>query len=422
MTYILKGLKYILCVFSNKKKLRRTKNDGGSKVNKRIRFTSLLLAIVLVLSMTLLAGCGKDSKEDVVVTINDEEIYLSEAMYYIYSVEANFGMMLGSDYWDTVVEDERTFGELTKEYVMDGLVEMHIMSEEGTKAGLEIDSQLETQLKTSAVDFYNSMTDQLKEITGLTERSIYNIIHKNYIAALHKNEILADLDIDIEAIEAEYNREEYRQYNTQYLHIPFVTTDDDNNEVELTDAEKTEAKATLEKALSDVQSGKTFAEIAEEYEDIKSSSANFLPGDEYTVSVAYQNIAMELENDEVTEEIVETEDGYYIIMMVDNDSAAYYNAVINDAANQKQQELYLEKYEEIKEEYTVTINDEVWDPIKVGRTTINLDIEDDADSENQEETGDSNDSSESEDADNTEDAGNAVGDDSDDTDSEGSND
>ena len=35
-------------------------------------------------------------------------------MYYIYSVEANSGMMLGSDYWDTVVEDDRTFGELTK--------------------------------------------------------------------------------------------------------------------------------------------------------------------------------------------------------------------------------------------------------------------------------------------------------------------
>ena len=40
--------------------------------------------------LTLLAGCGK--KEDVVVTINDEEIYLSETMYYIYYTELELGL------------------------------------------------------------------------------------------------------------------------------------------------------------------------------------------------------------------------------------------------------------------------------------------------------------------------------------------
>ncbi len=374
-------------------------------MNKRIRFTSLLLAIVMVLSMTLLAGCGKKSKEEVVVTINDEDIYLSEGMYYVAMVEANFGMMVSSEYWDTIVEDERTFGDLTKEYVMDGLVDMHILSKEGLESGIEINGELETQLKTSAVDFYNSMSDELKKITGLTEQSIYEISVKNYIASLQQNNLLSGIEIDMEAIKSEYNRDEYRQYNTQYLHIPFVTTDEEKNETELTDDQKANAKTNLLKALSDVKSGKTFTEVSEENEDIQTSVANFLPGEESTVSLDYQNVAMELENDEVTEEIVETEDGYYIIKMIDNDSDAYYMAVTNDAAGQKQQELYQEKLDEIKEGYTVTINDEVWDTIIVGRTTINLEAEDanNNDSDNSDETDSSDETEGSDETDGSED-------------------
>lgn len=341
-------------------------------MSKRIRFTSLLLAIVMVLSMTLLAGCGKKSSEDVVVTINDENISLSEAMYYIYMVEANFGMMLSSEYWDTVVEEDRTFSDLTKEYVMDGLVEMHILSKEVSKDEVKLTADIETQLKTSAVEFYNSMSDQLKEITGLNEQSIYEISVKNYLASLQQNNILSTVEIDIEEIESGYNREEYRQYNTQYLLIPFVSTDAENKEVKLTDAEKAEAKTTMESALADINSGKTFDEVVEKYEDVTASSANFLPGENNSVSADYQTVAMELENDEIADNIVETSDGYYIIKMVNNDSDAYYMSVINDAAGQKQQEIYQEKFDEIKEGYTITINEEVWEPIKVGRTTINL--------------------------------------------------
>lgn len=377
-------------------------------MSKRIRFTSLLLAIVMVLSMTLLAGCGKKSSEDVVVTINDENISLSEAMYYIYMVEANFGMMLSSEYWDTVVEEDRTFSDLTKEYVMDGLVEMHILSKEVSKDEVKLTADIETQLKTSAVEFYNSMSDQLKEITGLNEQSIYEISVKNYLASLQQNNILSTVEIDIEEIESGYNREEYRQYNTQYLLIPFVSTDAENKEVKLTDAEKAEAKTTMESALADINSGKTFDEVVEKYEDVTASSANFLPGENNSVSADYQTVAMELENDEIADNIVETSDGYYIIKMVNNDSDAYYMSVINDAAGQKQQEIYQEKFDEIKEGYTITINEEVWEPIKVGRTTINLEANEVAtdesvdsdetikEKENPDNSGDSDDTDDSE--------------------------
>ncbi len=327
----------------------------------------------MILSMTLLAGCGSSSKKDVVVTIDDEDIYLNEAMYYIYMVEANFGMMIGLDYWDTLVDDERTFADTTKEYVMDSLVDMHILALEGEKAGLEISPEYDTQLKASAVEFYNSMSDEIVDITGLNEQSIYEIVAKNYIGSMQQNFMINDLDIDSEAIAAEYDREELRQYNTEFLQIPFVSIDEEGNQVELTDEEKATAKETLEKVLTEIESGKTFDEIIEEYEDITKRTSNFAIGTN-AVNIKYEEAAIKLENDEITKEVIETDNSYYIIKMIDNNSDEYYNSIISDAISQKQQELFQEQLDEIKENYTITTNEAVWDTVKLGRTTINLDV------------------------------------------------
>lgn len=341
-------------------------------MKKRIRIISLLL--VMILSMTLLAGCATNSKEDVVLTIDDEDLYLEEAMYYIYMIEANFGMMISSDYWNTIVEDGRTFSDVTKEYVMDGLIDMHILSLEGKKNGIEVTTEYETELKASAVDFYNSMSDELLEITGLDEQSIYEVVAKNYIGSLQQNFMIEELNIDTDAIEAEYDKEELRQYNTEFLQIPFVSYDEEGNEVELTDDEKAEAKDTLEAVLAEIEGGKSFDEIVEEYEDVTKRTSNFVPGSG-AVSINYENAALELNNDEITKEIIETENSYYIIKMLDDNSDEYYVSTINNAISEKQQELLQEKLDEIKETYTITINEDVWDTIVLGKTTINLDVE-----------------------------------------------
>lgn len=339
-------------------------------MKKRIRLISLIL--VMILSMTLLAACGMNSKKGVAVTINDEDIYLNEAMYYIYTVEANFGMMVSLEYWDTVVDEELTFADTTKEYVMNGLIDMHVLAKEGEKADIKITPDIETQLKSRAVELYNSMSEEVVKITGLNEKAIYEVVAKNYIGSIHQNNMMAELDIDVEEIAAEYDKEELRQYNTEYLKFPFVSLDEEGNEVELTDDEKAAAKVTLEALLTETQEGKAFKDIAEANEGIANSTSNFL-ADSETMDVNYKEAALNLANDEITDQVIEADNGYYIIKMVNDNSDEAYNSTVNNAISQKQQELFQEKLDGIKESYTITINDEVWDTVKLGRTTINLD-------------------------------------------------
>lgn len=349
-------------------------------MKKRVKLISLLLIILTIFSITL-TGCSNKQSKQLVVTINDNKIYLDEAMYYILMYEANFSMMVGTDQWDEEMVDGESLSTMVKSSIMDALVENEILYVKGLESGIEITEDLEAQFKSSSLEFYGMLEDELLDITGIDETVLYNINKKTYVANMHKNNVVAGLDIDLEAIIAEVKEDDYKQYNTKHLTIGFASYDEEGNVVELTDAEKATAKTTMDNALKDIKDGKTFEEIDTEYEDITLSSSSFLEDD--TQDDAYQNNAIKLENDEISEDVIEAEDGYFIVQMVDNDSKDAYNNAVNDAVSSKQQELYSEKYTEVKKDFTITINEDVWGPISVGHTTINLETQE-AESKNEE--------------------------------------
>lgn len=341
-------------------------------MKKRVKLISLLLIILTIFSITL-TGCSNKQSNQLVVKINNKEIYLDEAMYYVLMYEANFSMMVGPDKWDEEMVDGDSLSSLVKTSIMDAMVENEILYEKGLEAGVEITADLESQFKASSIEFFGLLEDELLDITGIDETVLYNINKKTYVANLHKNNIVMGLDIDIDALVAEVKEDDYKQYSAEHLAISFASYDEEGNLVELTDAEKATAKDTMDKALKDVKDGKTFKEISEKYEDITLSPSSFVY-DETTDDV-YQKEAIKLEKDEVSEEVIETETGYFIIKMIDPDSKEAYNTAVNEAVAAKQQELYAVKYEEVKKDYTITINEDVWDPISVGHTTINLETQ-----------------------------------------------
>ena len=75
--------------------------------------------------------------------------------------------------------------------------------------------------------------------------------------------------------------------------------------------------------------------------------------------------------------------------MIDNNSDEAYEAQVAQKINEEEQKQFEAEYEKIKKNYKVTINDEVWDEIVMGETTI---IKSD---DNKETTGETEDANES---------------------------
>ena len=79
--------------------------------------------------------------------------------------------------------------------------------------------------------------------------------------------------------------------------------------------------------------------------------------------------AMKLANGEISG-IVETEEGYYIIKMVDDSATTSYDEAVTAAIDEAEAARFDEEFEKIKEGYDVKINEEVWDKVVLGNNTI----------------------------------------------------
>ena len=67
---------------------------------------------------------------------------------------------------------------------------------------------------------------------------------------------------------------------------------------------------------------------------------------------------------------IETDTGFYIIKMVDNNASDAYDTAVTEAISQAEQDAFDAEYENIKKEYTIVVNNKIWDPIVIGKTTI----------------------------------------------------
>nr|WP_243167833.1 peptidylprolyl isomerase [Anaerocolumna cellulosilytica] len=183
------------------------------------------------------------------------------------------------------------------------------------------------------------------------------------------SKIVEDLPIDDEAIKAGIKFEDYKQYNTKYIFAATSKLDESYNTVELSDEEKAAAKTAVTDALKKVNEGTEFADIVKDNDTLTTADANFVYEDG-SIEKEYQDAAMKLENGAVTDSIIETETGYYIIKMVNNNSSESYDTAVADAVATAEDEGFTAEYNKIKEAYTTTINTKVWDSIKLGNITI----------------------------------------------------
>lgn len=337
---------------------------------------SFLLIFVLALSMTFVTGCSK--KEDselkkVVVTVNDSKITLEDMMFYIYAVEAQgnyyeqmYQSYFGTSYWDTEYEKGVTIRQMLKKYVMDTIVMNEILYEKAVAEKIELTKEEKEENAKNTKEMFAGLSESVIKQTGFTEDKLLAVQERTAIVYKYQDSIVEGFDIDDAAIKATIKAEEHRQYNTEYMLFSTKKADEKGAPVEMTDEEKAALLVKAEEVLTKVNAGETLDALAEKYKDANKDVLNFVNGDE-TASEKYQKAAVKLKNNEYSK-VVETEEGYYVIKMVDNNSTEAYDAAVAGAINQEESRRFTEAYEAMKVDYKITENAEVWDTIVIGET------------------------------------------------------
>ena len=354
--------------------------------------------LVLVCSMALVTGCSKKSsdkedssktegttdtsidysKDDVAVTIDGDKLTMAEMLYYIYSYESQIDYMdqmymyyFNTGYWDMEIEEGKTIRQDSKDQTMDTAIRYEVLYREAIKKDYKLtDDELATIKENSASAMEQISAEQLA-LTGFTEDSIYEIQQKWAITDKYYGDLIESFNIDEDAIKAGIDKDQYKEYSTEYIMIPTVSTDDQGNSTPLSDKEKAAAKKKIDAIYDEVKDSKDLEKaLPEDSSEFSYSDLNFLPNDENeTADKTYMEEAMKLKNDEVSG-VVETADGYYIIKMIDTDATTSYDEAVEAAIQEAEDARFDEEFETLEKSYNVEINDKVWDKVTMGNNTI----------------------------------------------------
>lgn len=353
-------------------------------MKKSKRIISKALVLILVIGMIFATGCSKKDKtttaNQLAVTVGDQKIYMDEMMYYIYAMEANgeqyeqlYQQYYGTSYWDTEVEEGITIRDQMKDYVMDTAVMYAILYDKAVAEGYTLTEEEETTAKTNAESVLSQISEEQLAITGFTTESLTAVQEKLAIGERYYTDLVEGFDIDDQALTDSISKEDNRQYDTEYLVVPTVTYDESYQQVALTEEEIAAAKDVITSALEQAKAGDAFADIATALSTdditVSTSTLNFVK-DDGSAEESYQEAALALENDEIADGIIETETALYVVKMVDNNSTETYDAAVEEAIATAENDAFTVKYDEIKAEYTITENADVWDAIVMGETTL----------------------------------------------------
>lgn len=369
----------------------------------------LALTVVLVSSTAMITGCDKkeeknkiekstnkknDEKEekapnkseysldDIVVTIDDKKIKMKEMMYYIFQSEQEgnyyesvYQSFEGAEqgFWDSEYEKGKTNREAVKDETMDACVLYELFGKKAKEEGYTLTKNETESAKTDAEEMLKSLTDKQKKTMGLTVDDITNIQKNILLGNKYYEKIMKGIKVDEKAAKETVDKEKFRQYDVDYIYIPTVNYDEEYNPVEFTEDEKNKAYDKMKELLPKAMKGREFDELVGKKEtELESGSISFTKGDNL-YGEDFEETALELKKGEVADKIIEGEDGYYIIKMVNDNSNESYESEVENAIINAKNEAFQKEFEKIKKEHKIEINSTVWDSIELG--TITYDAE-----------------------------------------------
>lgn len=360
----------------------------GGKERKMKRTSAKVVCGVLTAAMAVtgLSGCGGSMVVDgtkTALVVNDEEINLGKANFmlrYQQATMANYyqtmSSMFGQEYTlsfdepaDASDEDSPTVGENLKEDALTSIEKAFLMRQHASEYGVELTEEEKQGAADAAAAFVEDNEQETLTKLGITQEDIQDVIEVYAIQTKMYNPMIADVDPEVSDEEAKQSKISYAKVSTEG-----TETDENGETVELTDEEKAEKKEIAQNFMDKLNASEDpstvdFSELkdqvneelnaerkaeegtedtvseetaetdgTEETEDtdeiyVTTSQTTFGADDE-SLDEALKSAAESLSDGQIHSEIIEGEDGYYVLRM---------DSVLDREATDSQKETIVEE-------------------------------------------------------------------------------
>ncbi len=327
--------------------------------------------VVLVVTGTNASGSEVKNKVNMKETVYD--IYQTEMQYNMYS--SFYQQMYGKSYWEMEDVDDagRDGAAAAKKQVMDAVKQREILCMEAEKLGYSLTDQEKNTVAENVKSAREGLSDTQKKLDGLDEKSLTTAFEKNALAQKYRQVIISESGIDREALKASVNRDEYRQYTMQYYKVSNKEgTGDDEKDVSGEQKQKNlenmqalkEKSGTAEDFTKLIEEGDTTGISTYQQEELLAKdmeSSTFLTKEQ-------REKLIKMENNEISD-VIEGEDGYYLIKMVNNNDSAAYDKQCETVVSDEETKQFDARYDQLKAGYTTEIQSYWKSRVKLGSFT-----------------------------------------------------
>ena len=383
---------------NNSKKLAKNngvskKQGGGTSALSFVSSKNKVLVILGILAVIVLCAgvCYMQLRPRAVLVVSttDENgtqkkdtVYMKEAVYSIYQVENQYNQyssiyqqLYGKTYWEMEDVDSkgRNGASAAKKQVMDSLKQREVLYMEAQKRGYSLTAEEEKTAENNVADTMKNFTDKQKKLEGLDEKTLKSEFKKNALAEKFRQILIKEGGVNEEALKATVNKKDYRQYTLQYYKVSNQETS--GKETKEVSAEQKQTNLTNMQALQEkAKTAKDFTKLLDDNDKtgIQYQTENLIKKDLKVSTFLNKKLRkqiMKMDNGQISD-IIEGDDGYYLIKMVNNDDSEAYDNQCQSVVNEEETKQFNARYAEFAPNYVTEVQSYWKGRVKLGSYTI----------------------------------------------------
>jgi foldase protein PrsA len=347
------------------------KNDRliSSKV---LTITSIVLVVILVGALIF-----DQVYESPLIKVDGKSYTLHDLSFYFYNSEMQatyFDQIFGGNgsYWDMTYDEATgtTVGEFAREQTVNDAVKNEVLYNQAVSEGYSLTEDEKKTVDKNVSGILDTASNKaVIEKNNFTKAYLTDIIGKTTLVTRYRQDKIDALDIDDAAIKAKIPYEEHRQYDIEYLFASKKNIDDKGNSTDKSEADKTAALNKLTSYYETAKTTKDWSKFLPEDEKIVTyKSDNFIASDKPFDDKTKAKV-MAMANDTVSD-ILEADDGYYIIRMKNNNSSENYDSAVKSAITDAESKGFDEVYQTILAKHKYKIYEKAVNKLKMGSVTL----------------------------------------------------
>lgn len=331
----------------------------------------MILALAGVMAVSTFTGCSKMDENEVVATVEGDEISAGLANFYARMNQAQYETWyagyMGDNMWASEAEEGKTYEESVKDQIMEDLQNMYLLEDHMKDYEIEISEEEEAAVKEAAAAF--------DEANGLEEKGKVSGSADNVERLLRLFMIRQKVGDAIRATaDTEVSDEEAAQKAMKYVMFSYNKTDEEGSSTPLTDEEKEDLKKEAEAFAKEAKNAGDFAAYAAE-KGYEAKDATFDAEETMAIPMELAGAADQLEEGGVTD-VVETDNGLYVAKVTSLLDREATDAEKQNIVSQRQQEKYDEAIEGWRKDAKISVVEKVWKKIDFNELSVTMYVDD----------------------------------------------